>query len=280
MRIGISLGSGGARGYAHIGVLRALEEAKVKISLINGSSIGAIIGGAYALHRDSEWLTELVVRLSERMNVHYFNIFRFPADRHPVLRNWLIKGVCDLSALRASALSHRVNRRALKFLFEEHTFAETEIPFSAVAFDLYSCRSVVLSEGRLTDGILPSISIPGIFPPVARDGMLLVDGGVLSDVPARELRAEGATFIIAVKLNEDPPPAPRNAFDLVTLVDYLKGERLSEWQLEAADFDVHVELPQFDSMQFDNYEHAIEAGYRTMRAALPALLAELDGHNG
>jgi len=280
MRIGISLGGGSARGYAHIGVLRALEEAGIEISMINGSSIGAIVGGAYALYRKSGRLVDLAQGLAERVNIHIFNIFRFPIDRHPYLRNWLLSAFCDVSVLRESVLSHRVNQHALDFLFAKRMFAETKIPFSAVAFDLRSGRSVVMKEGRLVDGILPSIAIPGIFPPIERDGMLLVDGGVLADVPVCELRAEGATFIIGVKLNKDPPSPYRNAFDLITLVDSMKGEKLSEWELDAADFSVRIDLPRFDSMRFDNYEIAIERGYETMRAAMPGLLERLGEADG
>ncbi len=277
MKIGLSLGGGGSRGYAHIGVIRALEEAGVAVSIINGSSIGAVMGGAYALHRDHEHLTQLAKHLSESMDVHYFNIFRFSADSHPLMRSWMTEVACDFSAVRESVLPHRVNRQALSYLFSDHTFAETEIPFSAVAFDLYTSRSVVLREGQLSDAVLASISIPGIFPPVERGRMLLVDGGVLADVPVRELRAEGATFIVGVKLNEDPPPRYRRAFDLLTLVDFLKGRQLSEWELAQADFPVRIDLPQYDSSRFDDYERAIEIGYETMKVAIPDLTARLGG---
>lgn len=279
MCIGISLGSGGARGYAHIGVLAAIAEAGIPIDVVNGSSIGAIVAGAYALYQDTEKLIALAKGLVEHVNVHYFNIFRYPIDRHPFLRNWLLEAFCNLSALRESILSHHTNERALSFLFGEHTFAETKIPFSAVAFDLLSARSVVIKEGRLTEGILPSIAIPGIFPPVARGDRLLVDGGVLADVPVRELRTQGASFVIGVKLSEDPPAPYSNGFDLITFVDFLKGERLSQWELAGADFVVRVDLPRFDSMHFGNYRVAIERGYSAAKEAIPELLTRLDEHD-
>ncbi len=280
MRIGLSLGSGGARGYAHIGVIKALEEAGIKPDLVNGSSIGAIVGGAYALYYDAARLVALAEGLAERMNIDYFTLLRRAQPKRPFLQDWVLSILCDLSSLRGSVLSHRTNRTALSYLFGEYRFTDTVIPFSAVAVDLLTGRPVVLKEGRLRDGILPSISIPGIFPAIEQDGMLLVDGGVLAEVPARELRAEGADFVIGVKLGEDRPGRYKNGFDLLTTVDFLKGEKLSQWELEATDFCIEVDMPGYNPMCFTNYRVGIEQGYNVGRQALPALLKKLEERSG
>jgi len=276
MKIGLSLGSGGARGYAHIGVLQALEEAGIKIELINGSSIGAIVGGAWALYQDVACLIKITERLVREADVDYFNIFRYPVESRPFLHNWLVNALCDLSALRGAILSHENNVKALEIIFGEHKFQDTQIPFSAVAVDLLAGETVVIEEGGLVEGVLPSIAIPGVFPPVEREGQLLVDGGVLADVPVRELRREGAEFIIAVELAEEIEREYRNGFDLLTYVDALKAQRLRQRELEEADFLIQIELPDFDSMRFDNYEIAIVQGYGAARQALPGLLRRLD----
>lgn len=242
MKIGVSLGAGGARGYAHIGVLKALEEAGIRPDLLSGSSIGAIIGGASALYGEAARLETLAAELVERANIRYFNPFRFPTGSHQFLANWLIHATCDVSALRASVYSHRRNRKVLEFIFGQHTFADTAIPFWAVAVDLLSGEVVSIGEGPLVDGILPSISIPGIFPPVERDGMLLVDGGVLAEVPVRELRSQGAGFVIAVRLRGEDVLPVRNGFSLLMWLDALKGESLAQWELAAADFIIQVDL--------------------------------------
>jgi len=276
MKIGLSLGSGGARGYAHIGVLQALEEAGIEIELINGSSIGAIVGGAWALYQDVARLIKITERLVREADVDYFNIFRYPSESRPFLRNWLVNALCDLSALRESILSHKDNLQALEIIFGSKRFCDTKIPFSSSALDLLAGETIVIKEGRLVEGVLPSIAIPGIFPPVERDGQLLVDGGVLADVPVRELRGEGAEFIIAVELGEEIEKEYHNGFDLLTYVDALKAQRLRQWELEEADFLIQIGLPDFDSMRFDNYEIAIVQGYRAARQALPGLLRRLD----
>jgi NTE family protein len=276
MQVGLSLGSGGAKGYAHIGVIRALEEAGVRIDLINGSSIGSIVGGAYALYRDVNVIVELVERLVRTMNVDFFNLFRYEGGRHSYLQNWLLNAFCDLSVLRESVLSNRTNERALSFLFEDHTFADTKIPFGAVACDLLAGESVIIEAGGLADGILPSIAIPGIFPPIARDGRLLVDGGVLAEVPVRQLRERGATFVIASRLHPDVPPPCHSGFALLTLTDGLKERRLCEWTLEEVDAVIDVALPGIDASRFDSYKRAIEMGYDAARAAMPRLLVTLE----
>lgn len=280
MQIGLSLGSGGAKGYAHLGVIRALEEAGIRIGLVNGSSIGAIVGGAYALYHDVDAIVDLVERLVRTMNVDFFNLFRYEGERHSYLQNWLLNAFCDLSALRESVLSHRTNQRALEFLFGDRTFDETQVPFSAVACDLLAGESIVLNEGRLADGILPSIAIPGIFPPVARDGRLLVDGGVLAEVPVTQLRERGASFVIGSRLHPDPLPPCRSGFSLLTLADTLKERRLCEWALDGADATIEVVLPGIDASRFEGYEEAIELGYQAARAALPEVLRKAEAADG
>ena len=200
MKIGLSLGGGGALGYAHIGAIRALKEAEVPIDLINGTSIGAIAGGAYALYTDVEEITNIVKKVINSVDLNYFNIFHYSMESHPFLRDWLVNVACDFASLRSSIFSHKNNRKALELIFSDHEFDDTKIPFSSVAVDLLSGKPVIINEGKMIDGILPSISIPGIFPPIERNGLLLVDGYVLANIPVVELRQQGADYIIAINL--------------------------------------------------------------------------------
>ena len=277
MRIGLSLGGGGARGYAHIGVLRALEEARIKIDLINGASIGAIVGGAYALYGSSDKVRRIAADQVESMHLHYSNIFKNARVNNALLRNWLLNAACNISSLRSSVYSHKRNQKALDFIFGTHRFDETKIPFSAVALDIISGRTISIRTGELAEGILPSISIPGIFPPVERDKFLLVDGGVLSNVPVQELREEGADFVIGVGLGpNDLLQEAKNGFSLVTYVDLLKGEALERAELESADYAFTVQLPGFDMLKFEEYEKAVTEGYKTARQHLQSVKKRID----
>jgi len=271
MKVGVSLGSGGSRGFAHLGVLRALEEARVPIDLVNGSSIGAVVGATYALHRDAEKVAQLVQEVLPKVDVRFFNLFRYPASGSAFLRNWLAEAFCNLSALQMSIVSHRNNRRALGLLLGERTFADTAIPFFAVAFDLLAGETAILKEGKLIDAVLASISIPGIFPPVERDGRLLVDGAVQADVPVRELRGEGADVVIGVRLVQEVLKDYRNGFGLLIAIDQVKSDALCAWELAAADASITIDLPGYDMARFDQSKLAMKLGYEEARRALPQI---------
>ncbi len=178
-RIGLALGGGSARGWAHIGVLRALIEAGVEPDIVCGTSIGALVGAAYAggeLDRLEAWVREL--RLQSVMSFLDFS-----------LSGGLIKG-----------------ERLLDF-FRSH-FADRDIgalarPFGAVATDLRSGREVWLRDGPISAAVRASIALPGLFTPAQRDDTWLVDGGLVNPVPVSLCRAMGADVVIAVDLNAD-----------------------------------------------------------------------------
>jgi NTE family protein len=276
MKVGLSLGGGGAHGYAHIGVIQALVEAGIKVDLINGTSIGAIIGGAYALYSDLDQVMHLIEEVLAAINVRYFNLFRFSSQMsQTVLRNWLGSVMGNVANLSSGILTHNSSIRALQIIFRDHQFSDTQIPFSAVATDLVTWQTVVIKEGKLTDGILPSIAIPGVFHPVHRSKQILVDGGVLANVPVSQLRQQGADFVIAVRLPWKIEGAYQNGFDLLNRVELMKQNTMEQWQVDDADCVIEIDLPAFDILNFDDFRPAIVLGYETTRKALPQLKKRL-----
>lgn len=276
MKIGLSLGGGGSRGWAHIGAIHALQEAGVRIDVVNGTSMGAVVGGAYALYLDTGRLVDCVEQTVKNVNFNYFSMFRFRQEGQSFLRTWLTSAACDVASLRRYVMSHANNLKALRFVFGHKTFADTRLPFSAVSFDLLAGETVIIKRGKLVDGVLPSIAIPGIFPPVCRGARLLVDGSVLANVPINELRKQGAEFIISIELAGTDGARPyRNGLDLITYVEALKQRRLDRWQAQNSDFHFRVNLGTFDSTRFDNYRVAIERGYEITRRMMPRLLRRL-----
>ena len=189
-RIGIALGSGAARGWAHIGVLRGLEEAGVTPDFVCGSSVGAVVGAAYAsgrLDTFERWVRAL--------------------DRSQVVRNLDV-------ALRGGLIKAA---RFFQYMAEVLPDADIETlprPFAAVATDLESGREVWLREGSLHDALRASVAMPGLITPVTRSGRWMVDGGLTNPVPVSLCRAMGADSVIAVDLNTTllgrrfPQPAP------------------------------------------------------------------------
>jgi len=179
-KIGLALGSGSARGLAHIGVIRAIEEAGIRVDVVAGTSIGALVGAAYASGRLDA--LELSFREFDWKTVGSLFDPVFP-------RSGLIDGKKIAKFIRAHVLGPNI----------EHL----PVPFSAVAADIANGEEVTMCEGDLVEAVRASISVPGILPQVHRGGRLLVDGGLVDPVPVSAVRALGADLVIAVDLNHE-----------------------------------------------------------------------------
>lgn len=179
LRIGLALGSGSARGWSHIGVIRVLERAGISPDIVCGTSIGALVGAAYAageLDRLEPWVKGLTWQ-----GVLGMLDFRMGGG--------LIEGARLVEFFR----SH----------FKDEGIAQLKKPFTCVATELYTGREVWLREGSVIDAVRASIALPGLFTPALRDGKLLVDGSLVNPVPVSLCRAMGADIVIAVDLNWD-----------------------------------------------------------------------------
>lgn len=177
--LGLALGSGSARGWAHFGVLRALQEAGLRPDIVCGSSIGALVGAAYAageMERFEQWVLTLGMR--KVLGFMDFNIAGGMLKGEKLIEFW-------------------------RDHFVDSALEDLEMPFGAVATDLHSGAEVWLRKGSIADAVRASIALPGLFTPVYRDGRLLVDGGIVNPVPASLARAMGADIVIAVDLNAD-----------------------------------------------------------------------------
>ena len=301
-RIGLALGSGSARGWAHIGVIRALADAGIEPDIVCGTSIGALVGAAYVggeLDRLEVWVRSL--RLQTVMSFLDFS-----------LNGGLIKGDKLIDFFRSR--------------FVDRDIRELARPFGAVATDLQRGREVWLREGRVSDAVRASIALPGLFTPVQHDGSWLVDGGLVNPVPVSLCRAMGADIVIAVDLNADllgrhlkPKPAKaarkRATAETESLADSVmarlqtgmsqlginhdSGPGLpamldvlassinimqvlitrSRLAGEPADIMVTPQLADLGLMEFHRAGVAIEAGRRAVDAALPQLQMRLNGVN-
>lgn len=178
-RLGLALGSGSARGWSHIGVLRALERAGHVPDIVCGSSIGALVGAVYAAGR-LDWLEQWTRQL-----------------------NW--QGVLALLDLRMGGGLIEGNRLVEFFRghFDDQGIAQLPRAFGCVATELASGREIWLREGPVIDAVRASIALPGLFTPALREGRLLVDGGLVNPVPVSLCRAMGADVVVAVDLNWD-----------------------------------------------------------------------------
>ena len=177
-RVGLALGSGAARGLAHLGVLNVLEQAGVEIEFVSGASIGAFVG-AFLCAGKMDRLVRFARSLTSWDSLKFVD-FMIP-------KNGLIEG-----------------KRIEKFMRDhlgDTRIEDLEVPFACVTADYYTGAEVILKEGDLVDAVRASISIPGIFKPVPINGLLLVDGGVVNPVPVGVVRELGADYIIAVDIS-------------------------------------------------------------------------------
>lgn len=201
-RIGLALGGGGARGFAHLGAVQALQELGLPLYCVAGTSIGSIVGAVIAsngIDRAIEW-------------AHKPDWLKLPSL---FLKLHVPK--------RALLSSERIGRFLCEMIAVK-SFADLSMPFAAVATDLFSGETVVMRDGDVHSAIRASMAIPGIFEPVSRGGRLLVDGGLTNPVPVDVCRELGAERVIAININarakcHTPPPISK--LNLITILDQI-----------------------------------------------------------
>ncbi|CDZ93105.1 patatin-like phospholipase family protein [Pseudomonas saudiphocaensis] len=287
-KTGLVLSGGAARGLAHIGVLKALEERGVRIDAIAGTSMGAVIGGLYASGYSTEELEKLALELDwqqvlsddpPRQDV--------PFRRKQDDRDFLVKRKLSfrddgslglpLGVIQGQNLALLLER-LLVHTSDTRDFDRLPIPFRAVATDIANDKKVIFSRGHLPQAIRASMSIPAVFAPVEIDGRLLVDGGMVDNIPMDVARSMGVERLIVVDIGS--PLLKRD--QLLTVVDVLNQSitmmtrRNSEAQLATLrpeDVLVQPALAGFGSTDFGRAEQLIDAGYRAANALDSRLLA-------
>ncbi|PZW79276.1 NTE family protein [Pseudomonas sp. 2848] len=287
-KIGLVLSGGAARGLAHIGVLKALEEQGVRIDAIAGTSMGAVVGGLYASGYSIAELEKLATTLDWQQALSDAPPRKdVPFRRKQDDRDFLVKqklsfrddgslglplGVIqgqNLALLLESKLAHAADVR---------DFDKLPIPFRAVATDITSGEKVIFRRGHLPQVIRASMSIPAVFAPVELDGRLLVDGGMTDNIPLDVVREMGVDMAIVVDIGTPL----RNRKQLATVVDVLNQSitlmtrRNSEEQLASLrreDILVQPPLSAFGVTDFGRAQDMIDAGYRATRALDPRLAA-------
>lgn len=239
-KVGLVLGAGGAKGLAHIGVLQILQQENIPVDLIAGSSMGAIIGAAYAVGTDLGFLAKLAGNLHHSL----FMDVNIP-------RVGLLKGDKALEIIR--------------LLTHHKSFAELRIPLAVVATDLERGESVVFKSGDLAKSLRASMSIPGIFNPVRFQGRLLVDGAVSERLPVGVAREMGADFIIGVDVkvcNQNNPERVkiRNIYDVIMQSIEIMENTASRQCLEQVDVLITPNVSGIGTNDFHRAQECIELG--------------------
>jgi NTE family protein len=246
--IGLALGGGFARGIAHVGVLKVLDEEDIPVRCIAGTSVGALIGAAYCSGISAAELEQVAAR------VRFKHIAKWTLSRYGFASNQRMIGF----------LSH---------LLKVKTFEELRIPLAVTATDFSTGEGVVFHSGPLIDPVRASCAYPGMFLPVKIRGRLLIDGMLSHTVPTRPLRQMGADRVLAVHLKGKwtGDVGPRHLFDVIGQCFAIAQEMNSSQWKPAADLIIE---PDVNGYKYDAFEHSaalVKAGELATRAALPEI---------
>ena len=274
----LALGGGGARGLAHIGVLRALEREGITPSLIVGSSMGAIIGAMYSQLRDSYRVEELVKELLHRDCFTDLRLDLMPENSQPDshrsrrhLVDYLRRGIYfSRVARRAGAIDSSILVHFLSRLLKDEDIRETSIPFAAVAVSLGTGEEVVLDHGPIIKAAAASSAVPGVITPVKINGEQLIDGSVLQMVPVTEAKSLSPYPVLAVDVSKDivREAPPKTGLDVLIRADLIANRRLNKRALTAADVVLTPEVGLVDWSDFYSIDSFIAAGIEAARSHL------------
>lgn len=288
-RLGLALGSGGARGLAHCGVLQAFAEAELPIAAVAGTSMGSLVGALYAREPDptAVW-RQLGTYIADREFADYWSSFvphRNDQERDDA-RPWdglfdiMHRGRIAVRAMTTRAAEQRDRLAApLARVFGGGTdIGELRLPFAAVAVDLVSGEMVVFRDGPLLEALYASCAIPAVFPPVEQGGRIIADGGGPFRVPIEAVRELGADFVVAVDIPSYLEPRLKTGFDLGMRSNSVARDRLNELVCASADFLIRPRVERFHWADFKSSEAIRDLGYEAACAAMPALLRRWRRH--
>jgi len=276
--VALALGGGGARGLAHIGVLKVLEREKIPIDSITGSSIGALVGAAYAVRPDAVFIEELVSDIlgSEGPETLGLRLLE-KIPRHERTRAEGLRRLAEIAAkemvfnmvlVRKALLSEEELRQAVEPYLADIDVSETSLPFAATAVDLVSGQKVTLTDGPLIPAVMASCAVPGFMPPVAWEDMLLVDGGVIDPVPAEEARRGGARTVMGVDVGAylSSPSNFDDGIDVVRRVMDIMITHLARPGRQQCDVLIEPEVEPFHWTDFSRFAEIIARGERAAAA--------------
>lgn len=287
MKTALVLGGGGARGLAHIGVLKVLESQGFKPDLIVGCSIGAIIGGMYAQNPNIDSLEKRVKKFFESKEYENLNIGILEKHYnhvtgneflHHLARNLKRRVLLNLVVSRKAILKGDRLAEAVNFLIGKGDMSHTRIPFACIATDLVSGQPVLFTNGDIRMAIKASSTIPGYLPPVYCDSKVLVDGAVTYHLPTKFARSLGSRYIIAVDVKQPLQPQSdfRNVLDIVLRANNVTSSILSKETLNEADITITPQLKDQMWYEFRQINQLIKAGEEAVYQHL-SLIQELVG---
>ena len=255
IRIALALGGGAARGFAHVGVIKALEAQGIVPDIIVGTSAGSVVGALYAAGYNGFEIQQLSMEIDESQ-----------------VSDWSMpnRGVIKGEALQ-DFINHAVKQRTLEKMTKT---------FAVVATDLHSGEMIVFRTGNTGMAVRASSAVPGVFQPVSINGHEYVDGGLVSPVPVRVARALGADFVIAVDISDKPKNnKTESSIDVLLQTFNIMGQSISRNELAEADMVIRPVTPGINATDFKGRHHAVLQGEIAVAAILPELKVKLAKKN-
>jgi NTE family protein len=272
IKVGIALSSGAARGLAHIGVLKALTEAGIKIDFIAGTSMGALIGACFAKEGDITEVEKTALKTDWRQIARLLDP--------------------SLNALKKGLIHGKRVEKLIYSLLGELEFKDLKIPLSVVTTDVRTGHEVVITNGSIVSAVRASISIPGIFVPVIVQGRCLVDGGANNPLPTDVVNNTNAKTTIAVNVLVDPEKRKMltplqdgdksgipNIFDTLVQSIYIMEYEIVKGKKIDADFIINPGVDHIQAFEFHRSKEAIKLGYEAAKKQIPGILETIESRN-
>lgn len=255
-KVALVLGAGSARGLAHIGVLQVLLENEIQFDLIVGSSMGAMVGTIYACGADIYMLDKMVQFMNTRI---LFDV-----------------GVPRLGFITGNRVSD-----FLDLLTKKKSFADLKVPVAVVATDLVTGSRVVIEEGQVSEAVRASISLPGIFAPVMKDDMVLVDGAVAERLPVEVAWEKGADMVIAVDVTFGPGKKTviNNTMDVILASLDIMSKHHFDAVLDRADVLIQPAVGYISPKEFDKCSEAVEMGRKATEDKIAEIKLKIGSFN-
>jgi NTE family protein len=268
-KVGLALSGGGVRGLAHIGALKVLKENNVPIELVVGTSMGAIVGAAFCLYGDIETAQEKIGKLLESQHLKRLEVFlaETEIEEKKLMIEELFEFIKEMYLWNIKKIKgYLADIRPIAELIEslipkDIEFKDLKIPFACTAVDLISGEDLLLNKGEVARCVLASCAIPGVFPPVYIEGRQLIDGGILSLLPSRQVRCLGADFVLGVNAE-----AFRMKFNIASGIeavfqaDQIRAQRLNQLDLAYCDFAIRPRVEKISWSEFSKGQQCILMG--------------------
>jgi NTE family protein len=255
VRIGLALGGGAARGFAHIGVIKALEAQGIVPDVVVGTSAGSLVGALYAAGYNGFALHKLALQMDEA-----------------AISDWSVPFFAKATGVFKGEALQRYVDRTLNHLPIERL----KIPFGAVATDLNSGKPILFQRGDTGTAVRASSAVPGVFQPVRIGEHVYVDGGLVSPVPVRFAREMGADFVIAVNISARPDAQPSSStLDVLLQTFAIMGQSINHYELQDADVVIQPSLGAMKGSDFQGRNNAILAGEQAASMLMPEIKRKL-----